>query len=81
VLYEKRDEQQIKESNMKSITDVMDKIEKVREEVTRSLENEPFEVAYAKNRELDGLIEQYLDLLEEPPTSSHLSPPPVTTME
>jgi hypothetical protein len=66
---------------MINITEIMEKIEKMRDEVSLSLETGPFETAYAKNRELDLLIEQYLDAMDELPTTYHLSPPPVTTME
>jgi hypothetical protein len=66
---------------MNNLTELMDKIEKAREEVGSSLETDSYEVAYAKNRELDRLIEQYLDVVEEVSTTHHLPPPPFPTIE
>jgi hypothetical protein len=64
---------------MTDISDIREKIEKVRKEVGASLEQEPYEVAYARNQELDRLIEQYLDAVGETATDPHQSPPPDTT--
>jgi hypothetical protein len=69
------------EKEMKDISDIKEKIEKLREEVRECMEHEPYEVAYAKNQELDRLIEMYLDAVEESATNHHPSPPPHPTGE
>jgi tetrahydromethanopterin S-methyltransferase subunit B len=67
------------EKEMKDISNIKEKIEKLREEVRECMEHEPYEVAYAKNQELDRLIEMYLDAVEESTTNHHQFPPPDTT--
>jgi hypothetical protein len=64
------------EKEMKDISDIKKKIEKLREEVRECMEHEPYEVAYAKNQELDRLIEMYLDAVEESTTNHHRSTTP-----
>lgn len=66
---------------MCEITKLTKKIEEFRAEVAKSLESDPYEVFYEKNKALDKLIEDYLDEVEKSSTNLHTSAPQSTTNE
>ncbi len=76
-LFEKRK----KEDDMRDIIDLKMKIEEARAEVRDSYGKDPYDVTYEKNLKLDKLIEEYIELVENPTTSPHQFPPQPTTIE
>ena len=49
---------------MRKISEVQELIEKTRDELDELILTDKFETYYEKSKELDGLIEEYLDVIE-----------------